>query len=176
MTPSKKILNIVSLASILLFASTTFSNACSGGMIDVTSNYAAGTDLHSNIEGRWKEKCPTLVCGAADKKSIKIEQICMQKQGDPAARTFKVTGKMEANASFGWLNPLDDTQVVMARGVADFSNCTFTLTEELKFRQTSVGTLASLFVSPADGPLDIKDSERNNECAHYLPEQFRNPS
>ena len=176
MTPSGKNFNIAFLASAMLFAGTTFSNACSGSMIDVTSNYAAGTDLHSNVESRWKENCPTLICGAADEKTIKIEQICMQKQGDPAERKFKVTGKMEATASFGWLNPLDDTQVVMAKGIADFNSCTFTLTDELSFRQGSVGTLASFFVSPADGPLDIKDSDRNNECAHYMPEEFRNPS
>ena len=144
--------------------------------VDAASSWAAEKDVTAFIYNRtfvpqtvdreWKKNCPELFCGTMQQKRARVVKVHMDKT---SKTTVRVRGKVVAEASFGALSPLSDTQTVYVSGIANPVACTFQI-NRLRFADGVAQFLIDLFAGLEGKVYPFRD--RRGKCDQFFPKDL----
>ncbi len=153
------------LKRFVLTMAIIFSNCQIGwsSETNVTKFIISNTAVPQTVDQEWKKNCPDLFCGSIDRKEAKVIQVLMEKKSK--VKIF-VRGTVVANASFGFLSPLNDKQTIIVSGDANPISCTFRL-DKLQFSDGVAQFLIDLFAGLEGKVYPFRD--RRGKCDQYFP-------
>jgi hypothetical protein len=156
-------LNRFVLTIVIIFANCEYGWSSE---TNVTKFIFSNTAVPQTVDREWKKNCPDLFCGSIEQKQAKVIQVHMDKKSK--VKIF-VRGTVVANASFGFLSPLNDKQTIIVSGDANPIACTFKI-DKLQFSDGVAQFLIDLFAGLEGKIYPFRD--RRGKCDQYFPKDL----